>query len=109
MRWLFPSVNFESAKRLAEALSLPPKTAQILIQRGLGDAQAAARFLQPELSDFHDPFLMAGMGTAGARLLRGGGAREKILIYGDYDVDGNIAAGVLKTALGSLRAGGSVH
>ncbi len=50
MRWLFPSVNFESAKRLAEALSLPPKTAQILIQRGLGDAQAAARFLQPELS-----------------------------------------------------------
>src|SRR5438876_141799 len=39
MRWLFPSVNFESAKRLAEALSLPPKTAQILIQRGHGDSR----------------------------------------------------------------------
>src|SRR2546426_12786122 len=81
MRWLFPSVNFESAKRLAEALSLPPKTAQILIQRGLGDAQAAARFLQPELSDFHDPFLMAGKGTPGGRMVRGWGRREENLIF----------------------------
>ncbi len=109
MRWLFPSVNFESAKRLAEALSLPPKTAQILIQRGLGDAQAAARFLQPELSDFHDPFLMAGMPAAVARLRRAVEAREKILIYGDYDVDGTMAVVVLKTALGSLGADVSVH
>ena len=109
MRWLFPSVNFEAAKQLGAALALPPKIAQILIQRGFDDSASVSRFLQPELSDFHDPFLMAGMAAAVARLRQAAEAREKILIYGDYDVDGTCAVVVLRTALGSLGADVSVH
>ena len=109
MRWLFPSVNFEAAKQLGAALALPPKIAQILIQRGFDDSASVSRFLQPELSDFHDPFLMTGMAAAVARLRQAVEAREKILIYGDYDVDGTCAVVVLRTALGSLGADVSVH
>ena len=109
MRWRFPAVNFESAERWGAALALPPKIAQILIQRGLGDSASAAKFLCPDLSDFHDPLLMADMAAAVGRLRRAIEAREKILIYGDYDVDGTVAVVVLKTALESLGGLVSVH
>lgn len=109
MRWRLPSVNLEAAKDLGAALALPPKIAQILIQRGLGDPAFAAKFLRPDLSDFHDPFLMAGMTAAVERLRHAIEAKEKILIYGDYDVDGTMAVVVLKTALESLGAQVSVH
>src|SRR5438477_131627 len=109
MRWRFPSDDLEAAKQLGAALALPPKIAQILIRRGLNSPESGNKFLQPRLADFHDPFMMTGMSAAVARLRRAINANEKILIYGDYDVDGTVAVVVLKTALESLGARVSIH
>ncbi len=78
---------------------MSPAAARVLLHRGYGDAEAARRFLRPCLDYLHDPRLMLGLEPALQRLRRAVAAREKILLYGDYDVDGTTAVVVLKTAL----------
>ena len=73
--------------------------ARLLALRGIGGAEEARRFLDPRLEDLHPPRAMSGMGAAVERLLRALAAKEKILIYGDYDVDGTTAIVILVTAL----------
>jgi single-stranded-DNA-specific exonuclease len=73
--------------------------ADLLVSRGVDDPEAAARFLSPQLSDLHDPLLMSGMKAALNRLEAAIEREEKILIYGDYDVDGTTAIVILKTAI----------
>ncbi len=104
MRWIFPSVDSFAITRLARELSLPPLVARLLVLRGFGDPADAQAFLNPCLSGLHDPFLMAGMRAAVARIQQAIAGREKILIYGDYDVDGTMAVVVLYTALKALGA-----
>lgn len=104
MRWLIPTVNAETVKRLSRELSLPPLVARLLVLRGIEEPEAAERFLHPSLSQLHNPFLMADMEVAVERLRRAIDRKEKILIYGDYDVDGTMAVVVLLTALRSLGA-----
>jgi single-stranded-DNA-specific exonuclease len=104
MRWLVSSPNSEITQRLARELNIPPLVAGLLVQRGIEDAEAGNRFLHPRLADLHDPFRMAGMRQAVDRLRRAVEQQERILIYGDYDVDGAMAAVVLLTALRSLGA-----
>jgi len=72
------------------------------VLRGLGAPKTAERFLKPSLEHLHDPFLMTDMSAAVERLERAIAQNEKILIYGDYDVDGTMAVVVLRTALRSL-------
>lgn len=79
--------------------------ARILHARGFHDADAARRFLRPSLDDLHDPLHMRGMREAVARLRKAISAGEKILIYGDYDVDGTTSVIVLRKAI--ELAGGS--
>ena len=112
MRWILPKAGPEAAQRaahLARELDLLPIVAHLLVSRGLDEPEAAERFLCPRLAQLHDPFLMADMGAAVARLRQAVERREKILIYGDYDVDGTVAVVVLLTALRALGGLVEVH
>ena len=73
--------------------------ADLLIARGIETPEAASRFLAPQLADLHDPLRMTGMKIALDRLEGALEGKEKILIYGDYDVDGTTAIVILKTAI----------
>jgi single-stranded-DNA-specific exonuclease len=105
-RWLLPVSDPALVAGLARELRIGMPAARVLFSRGYRDAAAARRFLSPELGDLHDPFLLRDMDAAVERLLRAISEREKILLYGDYDVDGTSAVVVLKKAID--LAGGSV-
>jgi single-stranded-DNA-specific exonuclease len=98
-RWLLPQNDEGDIARLAAELAVQAPAARVLWNRGYRDPSAAARFLSPQLSDLHDPFLLAGMHAAVSRLKTAIAAREKILLYGDYDVDGTTSIVILKKAL----------
>src|SRR5271169_236106 len=107
MRWQI--ANPEAPTKFARQLNVPPLLARLLLLRGIETPEAADRFLNPSLSHLHDPYLMAGMEAAVERLRRAVERGEKILIFGDYDVDGTMAVVVLLTALRSLGAKVDAH
>lgn len=76
---------------LAKELRLAPVVGCLLVRRGITSIEEAKHFFRPKLEDLHDPFLMKDMDKAVARLNRAVGRKEKIMIYGDYDVDGTTA------------------
>lgn len=76
------------AKKLANALRIPVLVAQLLLNRGLEEPVQAHHFLFPKLSDLHNPFLLRDMNRAVSRIGQAIADQEKIMIYGDYDVDG---------------------
>ena len=108
MRWIANSLNSPKARVLEAALhdgklkiapSALPVLADLLVGRGIEEPEVAARFLSPALADLHDPLLMSGMKAALDRLEAALERKEKVLIYGDYDVDGTTAIVILKTAI----------
>jgi single-stranded-DNA-specific exonuclease len=108
LRWLLNPSNSAKARLLEAALrdsplkisaSALPVLADLLVARGIEEPEAAARFLSPRLDDLHDPLTMTGMKLALDRLEAALERKEKILIYGDYDVDGTTAIVILKTAI----------
>ena len=108
MRWLSPTIDGSKTQSLAAALpdlklNVPahglPVLADLLVRRGIGDLASAASFLAPSLDHLHDPMQMSGMKLALDRLEAAVERNEKILIYGDYDVDGTTAIVILKTAI----------
>lgn len=108
--WLFPPASpaLEATGRLiARELTLAPFFGQLLARRGVGSPAAARDFLFPKLAQLSDPFLLPGMAAAATRILRAVDARERIVLYGDYDVDGvtslALLAGLL-TAYGAAPA-----
>lgn len=80
---------------LAAELGLNPVVCLLLVQRGLSTVEAVKKFFKPSLEDLHDPFLMPDMEKAVKRLNKALGNKEKILIYGDYDVDGTTAVALV--------------
>jgi single-stranded-DNA-specific exonuclease len=84
---------------LCASAGLDPLPARLLVARGISTADAARRFLTPSLADLHSPFAMSGMQRALERLEAAIAGKEKIFIYGDYDVDGTVAIVILKTAI----------
>lgn len=98
-RWALPDSNAERVAALAVALNLGAPAAKVLAARGLDDPDAARRFLCPAFEDLHDPLLMRDMGAALDRLERAIRESEKILIYGDYDVDGTSSVVLLMKAI----------
>jgi single-stranded-DNA-specific exonuclease len=101
-RWLLAEPHPEQAAVLAREARLPQVMAELLVARGITSATQANSFLHPDPSQLHDPYLMRGMAEAVARLERAIAAREPVLLYGDYDVDGTIAVVLLKTAIEML-------
>ena len=98
-RWIVPHPDPTAVEHLQRELGLGTLAARILVQRGLGDSEAARKFLNPALASLHDPHLMADMGPAADRLHHAIKTRERILLYGDYDVDGTTSIVVLKKAI----------
>jgi single-stranded-DNA-specific exonuclease len=94
----------EEAKILSAELGIPSEIAQILVNRNLCDAEAANKFLFGNLDGLHDPYLMRDMKEAVERIRQAISQREKILIFGDYDVDGILSVVILSKALESLGA-----
>ncbi|MCQ2244155.1 MAG: single-stranded-DNA-specific exonuclease RecJ [Bacteroidaceae bacterium] len=80
--------RLQVATDLAEKLNISPLLADILIKRGIDTESAAKRFFKPQLNDLYNPFLMKDMDVAVDRLNDAMGRKERILVYGDYDVDG---------------------
>src|SRR5437764_4998274 len=108
-RWLVREQNAERASQFARALNVSTIVAGLLIARGHDTIESARRFLYPAHDQLHDPLLMLGMKDAVARILQAIDAGEKILIYGDYDVDGTTGTVVLRRALSILGAQTGFH
>jgi len=103
-RWVIAATDSAAAQALAAELDLPLPLAQVLINRGLRDADSARRFLDPQLRQLGDPFALPAMAAAIDRLRRALRDRERIVVYGDYDVDGVTASALLTQV---LRAAGA--
>jgi single-stranded-DNA-specific exonuclease len=104
--WERTHVDGAAAERLSRALGLEPVIARLLVQRGLSDPDEAARFLKPSLDHLHDPCRLTGLDAAVARLEAAFAARERIVVHGDYDVDGISSTVILRRAMELL--GGNV-
>lgn len=96
--WQFNTLTEEQQQlrdQLAQDLQISPLSAGLLISRGLYTAAEARSFIRPQLSGLHDPFLMKDMTEAEARLSEAIAGKQRILIYGDYDVDGTTAVSLV--------------
>jgi single-stranded-DNA-specific exonuclease len=102
--WESLACDDAAATRVAAELRVSEVTARLLCIRGLGDLDAARRFLQPSLQDLHDPFALADMAPAVDRVLAAIARKERIAIHGDYDVDGVTSTVILRRALELLGA-----
>ncbi len=102
--WTLRTLNERFREELSGRLNISPILAQLLINRGLCDVQEAHHFLYGDLSACFDPFLLKGMDGACRRIKKAIKNKEKILIYGDYDVDGITSCALLKIVLHSLGA-----
>src|SRR5712692_8991741 len=98
-RWLRSSPDPALVESLGRELRIPGLVARLLVLRGAGDAAQAHRFLYPALAHLHDPYRMLGMRAAVERIRRACARNEKILIYGDYDVDGTTSVVLLRKAI----------
>ena len=85
----------QAAKELGEKLNMSPILTLLLIRRGITTESAAKRFFRPQLADLINPFLMKDMDIAVDRLNDAMGRKERILVYGDYDVDGCTAVALV--------------
>jgi single-stranded-DNA-specific exonuclease len=95
-RWVpVPKVNRSKWERLQEELGIHPLLCELLYNRGITTFEEAKHFFKPSLDALHDPFLMADMVQAIRRIDQAIGRNEKILIYGDYDVDGTTAVALV--------------
>ena len=93
-RWNIVQAEAAKVESLQTMLRINEVLCRILVQRGIATFEAAKAFFRPNLSDLHDPWLMKDMDKAVERILQALG-REKILVYGDYDVDGTTAVACL--------------
>ena len=105
-RWEFVEQESGDVKRLAAETGYPEVFAGLLMARGVHNKEEAQRFLYPSEKNMYDPFLMKGMEAAVCRISQAMDAREKITIYGDYDVDGITATSILYLYL--TKAGADV-
>ncbi|MBQ4394206.1 MAG: single-stranded-DNA-specific exonuclease RecJ [Paludibacteraceae bacterium] len=89
----------QAAERLSTELDISPVAGRILAGRGLRTAAQARAYIRPSLDSLHDPFLMKDMGSAVDRLCRAIDEHERIMVYGDYDVDGTTAVALMYSFL----------
>ncbi|WP_433896119.1 single-stranded-DNA-specific exonuclease RecJ [Sphingobacterium mizutaii] len=105
-RWVLkPKKNVEQAKKLQQELGVNHIIAELLINREVETFDQAKDFFRPSLDHLHDPFLMKDMDRAIDRIERAIGNKEKILIYGDYDVDGTTAVSVVYSFFRDFHTG----
>ena len=102
-KWILKNVaDEETVTRLSSELGIDPVLTRLLVQRGVGTFQEARAFFRPSLDNLYDPFLMKDMDKAVARVEAAVSSGEKILVYGDYDVDGTTAVSLVYSFLRRL-------
>jgi single-stranded-DNA-specific exonuclease len=94
-RWNLLRADEDKARSLQEALKIHPAICRMLVQRGVETFDEAKAFYRPLLDHLHDPLQMKGMQLAVDRILKAIATRERILVYGDYDVDGTTAVATM--------------
>ena len=88
-KWVVrPAGDAAKVETLSTALGIDPKLANLLVQRGIDTTESARRFFAPRLEELHDPYLMKDMMLAVQRIEQAISCRERVMVYGDYDVDG---------------------
>lgn len=109
-KWIFKdSADHETVSRLSSELGVDPVLSELLVQRGVSTFQEARAFFRPDLSNLHDPYLMKDMDKAVGRVRRAVESGEKILVYGDYDVDGTTAVSLVYSFLRRLTSGADFY
>src|SRR5258708_33893203 len=103
MRWNYTPVHGGMVAALARAAGPPPVVAELLLRIGLAESAAATRFLQPALAALGDPFQLVNLEAAVDRLLRALRNRERVIVLGDYDVDGVCSTTVMEIGRASCR------
>ncbi len=98
-RWTLKPADEATVNDLHSALHVRPAICRLLAVRGIADYESARLFFRPELSHLHDPFLMKGMRAAVERITEAIEWHERIMVYGDYDVDGTTAVSVVYSFL----------
>ena len=99
-KWLHRNTdNSEAIVQLQSVLSIPYTIARLLVQRNILDFETAKEFFKPDWSHTHDPYLMKDMDRAVQRITAAISNNEKILVYGDYDVDGTTAVSLVYSYL----------
>jgi single-stranded-DNA-specific exonuclease len=97
-RWNYSTLSHDQkdiTNELAKEIDLHPVLVELLVNKGIESAEEADRYLHPKLEDLHDPFLLPDMDKAIRRIEKALGNKERILIYGDYDVDGTTAVSLV--------------
>ena len=104
--WSLGDADPTAAERIRQELALHPAVARLLVRRGIAEPDDARRFLRPSIADLHDPLLLTDLERGVDRLLETVASRERVVVHGDYDVDGVSATVMLRRALALL--GGEV-
>ncbi len=104
-RWIYKAIaSPEEIDRLSSSININPHLSAVLLQRGIDDFESARKFFRPSPDQLHDPFLMTDMKPAVERIHRAVLNHEKILVYGDYDVDGTTAVALVFSYIKSFYA-----
>ncbi len=108
-RWLQSSYEGASIEQLTKEINIPEALVRVLINRGIASYPQVREFFRPSLDDLHDPFLMDGMEAAVTRIQEAVSRQEKILVFGDYDVDGTNSAAMLTLFFRELGLNTAFH
>ena len=104
-RWIYKNIPAsDDVERLSKSININYQLSTILLQRGISDFESAKKFFRPTLDQLHDPFLMKDMAQAVERVKKAIDQNEKILVYGDYDVDGTTSVSLVYSYLKSFYA-----
>jgi single-stranded-DNA-specific exonuclease len=103
-RWTILTADDEKIKALQLQLKTHPAICKILVQRGVEDLETAKKYFRPSLDELHDPWLMKDMDKAVERIMKAVNAKEKILVFGDYDVDGTTAVSCMYRFLKKIHS-----
>src|SRR5450755_3716221 len=94
-RWKIKPADEQKVQSLSEAIKIHPLLSRILVSRGIESFAEAKTYFRPDVSQLHDPWLMKDMSAAVKRILLAIDQKEKILVFGDYDVDGTSSVALM--------------
>jgi single-stranded-DNA-specific exonuclease len=103
-KWRLKDVDNSKAETLNKSLKINPLICQLLVQRGIYNFEEAKNFFRPDIADLHNPFLMKDMDLAVKRIIEAIEKNQKIMIYGDYDVDGTTSVSLLYLFLSKIHS-----
>ena len=102
-RWKILTPDKQKSDLLQQSLKISPVICNILVQRGIESFEQSKKYFRPELADLHDPWLMKDMDKAVERIIRAISNKEKILVFGDYDVDGTTSVACMYRFLNKIH------